>query len=50
MPTSPRSSDWTSLAIGPMLWTKWPRDAGTSGAVTPEKELPMPHALYEALA
>lgn len=33
-----------------MLWTKWPRDAGTSGAVTPEKELPMYDALYEGRA
>jgi hypothetical protein len=33
-----------------MLSTKWPRDVGAPGAVTPEKELPMYHALYEALA
>lgn len=50
MPTSPRTKDWTLRRIGPMLSEKWPRDARTSGAVTPEKELPMHSELYDALA
>jgi hypothetical protein len=33
-----------------MLSEKGPRDAATPGAVTPEKELPMYHALYEGHA
>lgn len=33
-----------------MLSKKWPRDVGASGAVTPEKELPMLDELYGALA